>query len=1122
MSDNASLSLPVSPSTSPPPQSLIHAIQPLPPPPGPLSPIRDDHKQLQVAEFLKDESLLELEQKEEKIANADGQIFGRMGEKSHLRTTSNISQLVDLTSRRNSESGNGNQSLLDRDHDQNPAVNQLSSDVQTNVGIAQENSSIEFTAIETTSNIKKKRRSQNGGRYMNLKVSDFERTGSGMQGLFEWTSPSLFTEIPQADQFTGILEKYIPPESRPQRDTSKGIDTDDEDALEKLIINNSWKAVANLAKDQIILSDPSEVELIIEFWHVRLLALTKLKHYKLAMTELTKLGDLQRAELNYEHPRWQGMFDEKKGSMVPFEMRVLAARLTGYQGNICDAIDGIFRLIFDCRKMVKEFSTLDTDEAKRELQTWQLREGRLMLIVVNYLLELKDYPAAISLMEKCLQSFPDDINLLTGLARLHLQSGNIVSAEELFNNVEILAKSSGSDSSNELVLMNSAFIAIVKRDWNAAKKILNQILAKNPENLVAANNHAVCELYLSNSDEAVKLLEDLVNRHPKSAGVCEPLLFNLCILYELRSDTSLQRKERLIAEVAKWAGDQFSVECFKLAVSLMCGIAFRLINQNDYDQSYSNIWVHLNKQNQRRGPDAHGQHTISIVSLRLDFVAYVLHLRGSNVTSQPIVDDLGNVLQWNGEIFDGIEVQPFANDTMSLCATLLSRNSIDNALGVLSNVEGPFAIIYWNDSTRQLWFGRDYFGRRSLLWHKPTSTDDQFMLTSVGTNFAPNDFFTEVPADGLYCLDVNSLFSTDSFSSAVTHYPWSNPPISTINNYIPTTSDYPHNGADAIPEIYPQMQQAIDRFLELLSDSVRLRVINIPHTVSPRVAVLFSGGIDCMCLAALADTYLPENEPIDLLNVGFENPRSVDAEGRKSRKVSEEKEKDIFKVPDRISGRQGVEELRRISPKRKWNFIEVDVSYEESCAHKEEIMELMHPSDTIMDLSIAMAFWFASRGKGHLVSEDGTRMIDYESKARVILIGIGADELLGGYSRHREAFKHGGWARLISEIQLDINRISTRNLGRDDRIISSHGKESRCPYLSFQLVTYLSSLPIHLKTDPHFPRGVGEKLLLRHAARRLGLFNASMLWKRAIQFGAKTAKMTYESRGERGNMKLVR
>ena len=43
--------------------------------------------------------------------------------------------------------------------------------------------------------------------------------------------------------------------------------------------------------------------------------------------------------------------------------------------------------------------------------------------------------------------------------------------------------------------------------------------------------------------------------------------------------------------------------------------------------------------------------------------------------------------------------------------------------------------------------------------------------------------------------------------------------------------------------------------------------------------------------------------------------------------------------------------------------------------------------------------------------------MDYESKARVILIGIGADELLGGYSRHREAFKHGGWARLISEVR---------------------------------------------------------------------------------------------------------
>ncbi|CAG8520075.1 16949_t:CDS:1, partial [Acaulospora colombiana] len=60
---------------------------------------------------------------------------------------------------------------------------------------------------------------------------------------------------------------------------------------------------------------------------------------------------------------------------------------------------------------------------------------------------------------------------------------------------------------------------------------------------------------------------------------------------------------------------------------------------------------------------------------------------------------------------------------------------------------------------------------------------------------------------------------------------------------------------------------------------------------------------------------------------------------------------------------------------------------------------------------------------------------------------------------------------------------------------------------------------MHIKADMRYPRGMGEKLLLRHVARRLGLIEASVLWKRAIQFGARTAKMTNESRGEKGNMK---
>ena len=41
---------------------------------------------------------------------------------------------------------------------------------------------------------------------------------------------------------------------------------------------------------------------------------------------------------------------------------------------------------------------------------------------------------------------------------------------------------------------------------------------------------------------------------------------------------------------------------------------------------------------------------------------------------------------------------------------------------------------------------------------------------------------------------------------------------------------------------------------------------------------------------------------------------------------------------------------------------------------------------------------------------------EYDSHARVLISGLGADEQLGGYSRHREAFRQGSWEKLIEEV----------------------------------------------------------------------------------------------------------
>ncbi|KAG0174220.1 hypothetical protein DFQ30_005477 [Apophysomyces sp. BC1015] len=548
---------------------------------------------------------------------------------------------------------------------------------------------------------------------------------------------------------------------------------------------------------------------------------------------------------------------------------------------------------------------------------------------------------------------------------------------------------------------------------------------------------------------------------------------------------------------------------------------------------------------QRLGPDSQQLRKISVSSATLDFFSTVLHLRGPCVVPQPMYfEKTGDILCWNGEIFGGLDMHPDDNDTEVLmnCLANVSTESPEALLNIFSRVEGPFAFVFWQARAKKLWFARDCLGRRSLLWNR--SDNGPFMLSSVGLprEMDASASWEEIPADGIYCVHLDASDGIEKTQSAcgypMSHYRWAHEqaqtdelvlklPFPRLNMTIPKDLSAISDDASEAP-VNPEMENVIEGFMSVLGESVRRRVADVPFLDSvgtARVAILFSGGLDCICLAALAHQHLPPSEPIDLLNVAFENPRAQQAKQQMQRKkkpvddaVSTAEHCVTYDTPDRLTGRLSVQELRKIAPDRIWNFVEINVPYAEAMEHRQEIIDRMYPLDTVMDLSIAMAFWFAARGRGIAHTVDSTNT--YESHARVLISGLGADEQLGGYSRHREAFRHGSWERLIAETQLDVDRISTRNLGRDDRIMSDHGKEVRFPFLCTDVVDWLCRLPIEQKMDMRYGRGIGEKSLLRHVARRLGLTEASRNWKRAIQFGAKTAKMTGDARAEKGQQKL--
>lgn len=189
-------------------------------------------------------------------------------------------------------------------------------------------------------------------------------------------------------------------------------------------------------------------------------------------------------------------------------------------------------------------------------------------------------------------------------------------------------------------------------------------------------------------------------------------------------------------------------------------------------------------------------------------------------------------------------------------------------------------------------------------------------------------------------------------------------------------------GGDSFVPSDADMQPVIDSFLRVMTEAVRIRVVDLsehasePAQLAPsgcvlpaRVALLFSGGIDSLVLAALADRCLPAHETIDLINVAF-----ADVGGS-------------FASPDRLLGLRALRQLQcvccyisfhctvSVSPvtyvcvhrtlsSRRWRFIAVNVLKADVAASRAHVERLIYPRSGTMCVNIATALWFAARGAG--------------------------------------------------------------------------------------------------------------------------------------------------------------
>jgi len=635
---------------------------------------------------------------------------------------------------------------------------------------------------------------------------------------------------------------------------------------------------------------------------------------------------------------------------------------------------------------------------------------------------------------------------------------------------------------------------------------------------------------------------------------------------------------------------------------------------------------HLRGYLRQRGPDQIKVRHFSDVSM----MTSVLSLRGHNITHQPYCLGGDRVLAFNGENFtdDAEELLGGVSDTEFLgeCIHHIldeEDNADDEIVHLLDTIEGPFAFCVLDSKKKSILFGRDKWGRRSLVYGYSKSSG--LVVASVaggGMNGSIGNGWQEVPVDGVYRCDLQT--------GKISMIPWPTPPTFSVlskQNFFPLDAS----------NISTSPQEGVKIVYNALEASVRVRVQAARQKNLP-VGVLFSGGLDSTVLAGLAAKILVENNNqarvIELINVSF----LKDGEESGAKETA----------PDRYTALQSYLELCKTYGVDMFRFIAVDVPFSDVKQSESRIMSLVCPRSSHMDFNIGSALWFGARGDGMLLShaecvellenlpvpsdvdakekkapkKANERVIDvsklemvkckycpaqakpdcihgacrlccrylrqraassnddqndestqrlsnrakvlmnvdvstlhticpihtdtkdqkknsknkaenkivdnanissapavnmmmfgskYECQNRILLVGVGADEVFGGYARYFTRKSHDGLEGLRDEMVMDLRRLWERNLGRDDRVLSDHGREARHPFLDERLLAACSNLPIALiaaanKENDLYSLPTYDKWLLRAVAVELGLHFAAKFKKRAIQFGTRIAK----------------
>lgn len=348
----------------------------------------------------------------------------------------------------------------------------------------------------------------------------------------------------------------------------------------KLAKEGSWKLCAEKCIE--FLDQDMEGKDILTCHCFYSLALFKTRNYQECLAVIRALSEKSGTE-----------YSDNDSDHLPFLLHVINALLPHFLGNSKSTEELLHDLVLCCERRLGRVITsagdvaislaelsVDSERCQGEefsgadsldKPIWEARLASVRMLLVDYYLVVRENAMALRWIDAMVQENPDDDFLLSLAVHVLVSLGEIEEAVALADDLResILEREGHGQLRKEiecLLLKNEGALRFAQEEYGKARDAYCAALTACPDDVVAANNLALCYMYDEELSLAMGCLENFLTERSPSL-LDETMVLNLCSMYELSSPASNEKKKQLRRWIISNGPDDFDLSATKVVFS---------------------------------------------------------------------------------------------------------------------------------------------------------------------------------------------------------------------------------------------------------------------------------------------------------------------------------------------------------------------------------------------------------------------------------------------------------------------------------------------------------------------------------------------------------------------------